>query len=319
MRVLATAALFSVALISPAHMQSQETSPVSGEPLPSLRDLLSDLDRNEKLVEAKARDYTYHVHFDGQEFDGKGGVKKTTSSDAESLTVDGVRVNRVVARDGKPLSPDEARKENERIDREVQKARERRDKHTDKGEDTNSRGDVIIPVSRILELGTFTNERRESLGGRPTIVLDYAGNKDAKTHGPAEGIIRDLVGTVWVDEADRVLVQGRGRFLNDFKIAGGLVFSIHKGFSFEFQAAKVNSDAWLPVSFAGQGSARVLLFKGVNGSLQARMSNYSKFRTDVTIQPASHVLDEKGNPVPESPVVNTEAAPKHPATERPHE
>ena len=315
MRVLPALCLL-IATLS-VHAQSDASKPPAAQdkPLPPLRDLLLDLDRNEKLVEANARDYTYHVHFETQEFDGKGGVKKTSTADSESFTIDGVRVNRAVARGGKPLTPDEARKEEERIDKDVAKARDRRDKREEKGEDANSRGDVIIPVSRILELGSFTNPRRELLAGRPTIVMDYAGNPEAKTHGAAEGIISDLVGTVWVDEADRVLVRGQGHFLNDFKIAGGLVMSIHKGFSFEFQASKVNRDAWLPASFEGQGSARVLLFKGVNGSLHATMSNYRKFRTDVKIQPASHVLDENGNPLPDQPA----PAQEPPSGELPHE
>ena len=94
--------------------------------------------------------------------------------------------------------------------------------------------------------------------------------------------------------------------------------SIHKGFSFEFQAAKVNSDAWLPASFEGQGSARVLLFKGVNGSLHATMSNYRKFRTDVKIQPASHVLDENGNPLPDQPATVPQGQPSEPVQQQPH-
>lgn len=314
MRISGLLLLLFLAAVPARFLCAQAVAPPSSAPLPPLRELLLDLDRNEKSVEAKGRDYTYHVHFEGQEFDGKGGVKKTSNSDAESFTIDGVRVNRVVAKDGKPLSPEDTKKENERIDKDVQKARDRREKHADKGEDTNGRGDPVIPVSRILELGTFTNERREVLAGRPTIVMDYAGNKDVKTHGPAEGIIRDLVGTVWVDEADRVLVQGRGRFLSDFKIAGGLVMNIHKGFSFEFQASKVNADAWLPASFSGQGSARVLLFRGVNGSLRATMSNYRKFRTEVKVNPASHVLDENGNPIPDSSQPSTDQSPG----EQPH-
>jgi len=307
MRVLT--ALLLVFFCTSGLAQSAPSDSPRGDdpPLPPLRELLLDLDRNEKSVEVKARDYTYHVHEDQQEFDGNGTVKKTSSADSESLTINGVRVNRVVARGGKPLTPDDVRKEDERIDKELVKARERREKNEGKGEDVNSRGDVLIPASRVLVLGTFTNLRRELLAGRPTIVMDYAGSPEAKTHGPAEGVIRDLVGTVWVDEADRVLVRGQGHFLNDFKIAGGLVVSIHKGFSFEFQAAKVNDDAWLPASFAGQGSARVLLFNSINGSLHATISNYRKFRTDVTIQPASHVLDENGNPLPE------QTAPPQPA------
>ena len=299
MRPLLLLILIVYAAVLPAH--AQEAPPALDAPLPPMRELLLDLDKNEKAVEAQARDYTYHVRLEQQEFDGKGAVKKTVTTDAESLTIDGVRVNRIVARNGKPLTPDEVRKENERIDKDIARARSRREKHENKGEDTDSRGDVLISASRILELGKFTNPRREVLEGRPTIVMDYAGDPEAKTHNAGEGIIRDLVGVVWIDEADRVLVRGEGHFLNDFKIGGGLVANIHKGFSFDFRASKINGEAWLPTSFNGKGSARILLFSGFNGSLRMDTSDYKRFHTGVTIMPGSHVLDENGMPVPEPP------------------
>ncbi len=116
-----------------------------------------------------------------QQLDHNGNLKKTTTTDAESLTIDGIRVDRVVARNGKPLSAKEAQKESDRIDKEVAKAKERREKLATEGKATDSNGDDILTVSRILELGTFSNPRRVDLNGRPTIVLDYAGDPNAKT------------------------------------------------------------------------------------------------------------------------------------------
>jgi hypothetical protein len=275
------------------------------KPLPSIRALVLDVENNEKIAAARARDYTYHVHMEEQELDGKGNVKKTTVTESESLTIDGVRVDRVVARNGKPLTESEANKESEKIDKEVAKAKERREKREDKGEDTNSRGDAIVTAERILELGTFSNPRRVELNGRPTIVADYAGDPNAKTHNPTEGAIRDLVGTVWFDEQDRVLVQGEGHFLNDFKIGGGLVLNIHKGFSFEFHTAKVNDEAWLPTVIDGHGSARILLVDGVNGHLHLVASNYRKFHATSTISATGTEVGPDGEPVTPPP-----AAPK---------
>jgi hypothetical protein len=251
----------------------------STRPLPPTRELLLDVERNQIAAEAARADYTYHVHMEQQDLDGKGNPKKTTTTDSESVTIDGVRVDRVVARDGKPLTPDEAKKEDERIDKEVAKDKERKQKELNKGKDTNSRGDDIITLSRILELGTFSNPRRVDFNGRPTILLDYAGDPNAKTRNSAEGVIRDLVGQVWIDEQDRVLTRGQGSFLNDFKVGGGLVLSIHKGLTFDFRAAKFHDEVWLPSSIDAQGSARILLFDGVHGRFKLVTSDYRKFRT----------------------------------------
>lgn len=288
------------ATIAATAQQPSSTSTASeAAPLPPARDLLLAVERHQKAAEAARKDYTYHVHIQLDDLDSKGNIKKTTITDAEDFTLDGVPVHRIVARNGKPLSPDEAKKESERIDKDVAKAKERRQKHEDKGQDTDSRGDVIIPTSRILELGNFTNPRRIDLNGRSTIVFDYAGDPNAKTHNEFEGIVRDLVGTVWIDEHDQVLVRGEGHFLNDFKIGGGLILNIHKGFSFDFTAARINGEVWLPATVNGQGSARILLLDGVNGRFHLTASDYRKFRSTTTIIPTDRVIGPDGQPIPD--------------------
>jgi hypothetical protein len=269
------------------------------KPLPPMRDLLLDVERNQRAAEALQKQYTYHVHLEEQDLDGKGNPKKTTITDSESITVEGVRIDRVVAKDGKPLTSDEAKKESERVDKEVAKAKERKQKAEDKGNETTSRGDTIITVSRILELGSFTNPRRVDLNGRPTILADYAGDPNAKTRNAAEGVIRDLVGQVWIDEQDHMLVRGEGHFLNDFKIGGGLVLNIHKGFSFTFSAARINDEVWLPATVDAQGSARLLLVDGIHGRFHLATSDYRKFHTAGTIVSTNGEIDANGNPVPE--------------------
>jgi hypothetical protein len=252
-------------------------------PLPVIDELLRDVEKNEKAAEKLRADYTYHVHIAQEDVDGKGGVKKTTVTDSESLTVAGVRVNRVVARDGKPLTPEETKKESDKIDKEVEKDKERRAKLEDEGKATDSRGDEVITVARILELGKFSNARRVEMEGRPTIVVDYAGDPEAKTNSRFEGILRDLVGTVWIDEKDRTLVQVEGHFLKDFKVGFGLIADVRKDSSFHGKWSKVNEEAWLPVEFGGQGKIRILLVTGFDGSMRMVTSDYRKFRTSSVI------------------------------------
>ncbi len=282
----------------PAGPQNPTTA--DAQPLPDPRTLLLDVERNDKRLEALRKDYTYHVHLDAQQLRKDGSVKKAEVTDSESLTIDGVRVDRVVARDGRPLTPEEQAKENEKIDREVAKALDKQAKAARAGEETDDRGDTVMSVARILELGKFSNERRVEISGRPTIVLDYAGDPNAKTHSQVEGIMRDLVGVVWIDEADRVLVRGEGHFLNDFKIGGGLIANVHKGTRFQFETTRVADGVWLPASIDGQGSFRVLLFAGFDGRMNLRTSDYRRFRTSAKIVANGGKVDANGNPAPDA-------------------
>ena len=297
------ALVFSVALCGAAWGQAADAVPPAAVeatvPLPDVSGLLHDVERNADAMEKMRRDYTYHVRVEEQDLDGQGNVKKTKVTDSESVSTDDVRVDRVVARDGKALTPEETKKESERVDKEVEKGKERRAKLEGKGAATDSRGDQVLTLSRILELGAFSNERRVDMDGRPVIVVDYAGDPKAKTESRFETIFRDLVGTVWIDEKDHELVQVQGHFLNDFKIGGGLIADVRKGTSFSGKWAKVNGEVWLPVEYSGEGKARILLFVGFNGRMRLVTSDYKKFRASATMVPEEREVGADGNPVVE--------------------
>ena len=277
--------------------------------VPPIRELLLDVERNQRRAEAAQKDYIYHVHSEEQEFDGKGKTKKTIARDSESLTIDGIRINRVVARDGKPLTPEELKKEDDRIDASVAKAKAVRAERLAKGEPTDARGDQVLTASRILELGNFTNPRRIELNGRPTIVLDYAGDPNAKAHSSFEGVIRDLVGTAWIDEHEHFLVQAQGHFLNDFKIGGGLIADIHKGSNFEIHFTRVNDEVWLPALIDGQGKARILLVTGFSGHIHMVTTDYRKFRTSATIVSGGQIVDPNYPNAPTVPQATVSSPP----------
>ena len=305
-------------LASAAASAQQPTSlPATQKPSPSVQDLLLDAERNQRAAEAANRDYTYHVHLEQQELDHHGNLKKTLTTDAESVTIDGIRVDRLVARDGKPLTPKEAQKESDRIDKEVAKAKQHREQRAAAGKPTDSHGDDLLTVSRILELGTFSNPRRVLLNGRPTLVLDYTGNPNAKTRNEFEKVFRDLVGTAWIDEQDRILVRGEGHFLHDFKIGGGLVLNIHQGFRFDFTATHLTANIWLPATLNAEGSARLLLFDSINGRLHLVTSNYKRFHTTTTILDSDRLIAPNGHPIPNPPPTPPSTQPQPPTPPQP--
>ena len=261
-------------------------------PLPDIATLMHEVEAHQRSAEAVEKDYMYHSATMLTEMDGHGGVKKTERREFDVFWVNGVRVRRMVSKDGKPVSGDELAKENARIDKEAAKARERRDKADAQGKETDPRGDEVVTVSRILELGSFTNPRRLQINGRDTIAVDYAGDLKAKTRNRMEDVIRDMAGTVWVDEEDKMLTQTEGRFLNAFKIGGGLVADIEKGTSFHYEQRRVNGEVWLPSRFDAQGSARAMLFFSFHGRAQMVDSDYRKFKATSTILPGVGKVEE---------------------------
>lgn len=267
----------------------QNAASTSEKPLPDIAAMMQAVEAHQKASEALIKNYIYTSSVTQTDTDGSGNPKHTLSSESEVFYISGTRLVRKLKKDGKPLDEKEAKKENERIDKEIARAREKQAK----GEAEKKREEVSY--ARFLELGAFTNERRVMLHGRPTIAVDYTGDPKAKTHGPLEGIIHELAGTVWVDEQDNAMSRVEGHFANNFKVGGGLLFNVAKDTSFWAESTKVNEEVWLPAAFAGQGSIRAMLFFNLHGKASGSNSNYRKFKSGATILPG---VQEVESPAP---------------------
>lgn len=261
-------------------------------PLPEVAVLMHEVEAHQRADEAALKDYIYRSVETAEESDGHGGVKRQTVRVFNVFWLQGVPVRKMLSKDGKALSAEELKKEDERIDKEVARAKDRREKNDAKGKQTSPRGDEEVTVSRMLELGAFTNARRVKVNGRDTIVVDYAGDPKAKTRNRMEDVIRDLVGTIWVDEQDKTIARLEGRFVNAFKIGGGLLVNIRKGTSFRMEQKKVNGEVWLPVTVEGHGAARAMLFFNFDGSVRVEDSEFRKFKGSATMLPGVGVVED---------------------------
>jgi hypothetical protein len=158
-----------------------------------------------------------------------------------------------------------------------------------------------ITVTRLLEIMDVRNERPEMYKGRSTIVFDFVGRKDAKTHGLVEDASKKLQGTVWIDETDRQVAHLQVSFIDNFRVVGGLFANIQKGSNFSFDQEPVNpakedppphartsqenrsapsSVLWLPTGGEGSMQARVLLLKNYRQRYVERDYDYKRFTVE---------------------------------------
>ena len=279
---------------SPAVAAPQpENGSASQRPLPDINTLLKQAESHRDAAQKAVKDYIYREVYTEQEMDSHGAVKKTTSEEREIFWINGVYIDRLLSRDGKPITGDELKKQNERIDQRIAEAKQR-DAVKAAGETPKKKGSYSLSYEQLQQLGTFSNPRRVQLQGRDTIAIDYTGNPKAKTHNILEEILRDVAGTLWFDEREHALARAEGHFVNDFKIGGGLLADVHKGATFYEEWTPVNGEVWLPASAGGRGSARVALFFNHYGVVETRYSDYRKFRASSTLLPG--VAEAPGAP-----------------------
>jgi hypothetical protein len=247
-----------------------ETPP--NAPLPDIRQLMQEVMQHQKQLEKVRESYTYSSTQTLQEVDGNGRVTKTETSENEDFFVNGHAIERTVKKNGQPLNEHDQQKETERVTKLVEKAQKTPSDQPLQG--------PSIRISRILEIMDITNARREMYRGRPAIVFDFVGRKDAKTHGLAEDASKKLKGTMWVDEADREVAHADVSFIDNFHVAGGLLANVQKGSNFHFDQAPVEGQFWLPTGGEGTLQARVLLLKNMREHFTERDYDYKRFKVE---------------------------------------
>ena len=249
-------------------------APISADPVNSpplnLAQILRRVQDHQQQVERMREDYTFQAVQTKQQIDGDGNVKSTESEEREKFFVNGHIIGRLVKRNGQPLSADDQKKQDERVKGLVEKAQVTPSSERLQGQS--------ITVSRVLELVELRNPRRDTYHGRPTIVFDFVGRKDAKTHGMMEDASKKLQGTVWIDEADLQVAHLEVMVADTFRIAGGLLASVQKGSTFRFEQAPVDHGLWLPVGSEANMQANVLLFKNLRERIVERDFGFKCFR-----------------------------------------
>src|SRR6201996_1775713 len=164
-------------------------------PLPDAATVLHEVEAHQKELDKIRENYTFREVQTVRQLDSHGNVKKVETEEHEVFFVNGHQIEKLVRKDGKDLSPDQARKEQDRVNKEVVKISQPGYKSPEEKDD--------ITVARLLQIVAFSRPRRVSLNGRDTIAFDFAGDEHAKTHGRDEDALKKVSGTVWIDEADR--------------------------------------------------------------------------------------------------------------------
>ena len=283
MRVPTIFTLASFALFLAPCSEARAEQPPSA-PIPEIHQLIREVQQHQKKLDKIRETYTYTSSRSVQNIDSSGQVKKTESEEHEAFFVNGHVIERTVKKDGQPLSDHDQKKETERVTKLVEKAEK-----TPRDQPLEGPG---ITVSRMLEIMDVRNPRREIYRGRQSLVFDFVGRKDAKTHGIAEDASKKLQGTIWIDEADRQVAHLLVTFNDNFRLAGGLIASIDKGSNFHFDQAPVNGEIWLPTGGEGSFQARVLLLKNYRQRFVERDYDYKRFRVETELTKDSTVVPD---------------------------
>jgi hypothetical protein len=263
---------------------------LSQEQMQGLFRVVADKDiANHKLE----RDYTYVDREVENKLDGKGQTKSTEVKTYEILEIYGEQVRRLIAKDDKPLDDKETAKEDEKIQKIIDKRRNESDSERKKREEKEEkeREDDRKFVREIADAYDFTLVGTELVDGREAWVIDGEPRPGFEPHMKESKFLSKFHGRVWIDKSDLQLARMNVEAIDTVSL-GWVLARVHKGTRFMLEQTRVNDEVWLPRRVTFKVDARVALLKGFNFDGEDTFRDYKKFRTSSKIVGMGEVKDQ---------------------------
>lgn len=256
-------------------------STLSQEQIRNLIRLSADNDlENDK----KQRDYTYVERQQERRLNGKGQVKSTETKTYDVLEIYGEQVQKLIAKDDKPLSAKAAQKEDEKIQKLIDKRKNEsesdRKKRLEKEE--KDREDERQFVREVADAYNFKFVGIEKLEGRDNYVIDGDPKPGYQPVHKEAKILPKMRFRVWIDKSDSQMKKLDVQVIDTVSF-GLFLARLHKGSRIVIEQTRVNDEVWLQQHVAVTVDVRLALLKDLSLEVDVSDRDYKKFRTDTKI------------------------------------
>jgi len=229
----------------------------------------------------RMKDYTWQAASQERHFDSRGKVASTKQEKWETLILDGQPQRRTLEKDGKPLSPEEARTQQQKLDEASRKlgaeSPAERQRRLEEVEKRHKREFAFL--SELPDLFDLRLEGESTVNGRPVWVVSGSPRPGAQPKSHDAKMLLKVRGRMWIDKETyqwaKVEAQTTGT------ISWGLFLArLNPGAGLVFEQMPVSGDLWLPKRLYMTGSGRVGLVKRLAEDEEINWSNYRKFSVE---------------------------------------
>lgn len=285
--ILLSAMAFGQAASTPQNNSDAVTTAASGSPSLSqdqIRQLIRETADHDMANDKKQRDYTYVEREEDHRVDRKGRVKSTEIKTYDVMEIYGEQVQKLISKDDKPLSEKEAKKEDEKIQKLIDKRRKEsaadREKRLQKEEKDREDGRKF--VGEVADAYNFRFLGMETLDGRENYVIDAEPRRDYKPHLKEAKILPKFRFRAWIDKDE---TQWRKLDIQciDTVSFGLFLLRVHKGSRIVIEQTRVNNEVWLQKHIALNADFRLALLKNFAFNVDIADRDYKKFGSDTKI------------------------------------
>jgi len=238
----------------------------------------------------KQRDYTYVEREEQRNIGGDGKAKSTESKTYDVMEIYGEQVQKLIAKNDKPLSAKDAQKEDEKIQKLIDKRKNESDSDREKRlkKEEKNRQEELQFVHEVSDAYNFKFIGIEKLHDRENYVIDGEPKPGYQPKDKDSKVLTKTRFRVWIDREDSQVAKLDAEFIDTFSI-GLFLARLHKGSHFVIENTRVNDEVWLQQHIAVKLDARVALLKNYDFEMDVSDRDYKKFRTETKIVPLGDV------------------------------
>src|SRR5580698_5618394 len=244
-----------------------------------IRQLIRQTAEKDMENDKRQRDYTYIQREEEQKLDGKGQVKSTETKTSEIMELYGEPVERLIAKDDKPLSDKDAKKEEEKIQKVIEKRKNESEEDRKKREakEEKEREQNRQFVREVADAYNFRMAGIESLAGRDTYVIDGEPKPGYQAHLKEAKILPKFRFRAWIDKDESQWKKLDIQCIDTVSF-GLFLARIHKGSRIIIEQTRINNEVWLPQHISVKVDVRLALLKNFNVEQEQSFRDYKKFR-----------------------------------------
>lgn len=224
-----------------------------------------------------ARSYAFVERQEQRRVDTSGKVTETESTTWDVTLLEGSPYRRVVARNDKPLTPREQKKEEEKLHRSrEERCRESKELRAGRiAEWERKQERQREPLRELPGAFDFKLAGEETVDGNRTYVIDATPKPGYRPRSTASSFFPKVKVRLWIDKADDQWVKADMETLETVWFAG-ILLRVAKGSHLTFENTRINQEVWLTKRLAIQGVVRIALIKVLRGEFSVTFSEHKK-------------------------------------------
>jgi hypothetical protein len=234
----------------------------------------------DQLDWVRMKDYTWRAQSLEKHLDSHGKVQSVKREEWETLVLDGEPYRRTLKKDGRPLTPEEQRSEQKKLDDTARKlsseSPEARQRHLAEAEKHRRREFEFL--SEIPDLFDLKLDGDAIVDGRPVWIVSGEPRPGARPRSGDAKVLLKIKGRMWIDKTSYQWVKVEAE--TTAVISWGLFLArLNPGASLTFEQAPVG-EFWFPKRLVMNGSGRIGLIKRLASEEEVEWSDYKKFSVD---------------------------------------